>query len=49
MPAMPRCNKVANKISYTILGPPENSIDIESPKQKKIKKELLTEDARWTK
>lgn len=44
MPAMPRGNKKAKKISYAIIGPPENSVDMESPKQKKIQKKLIVED-----
>lgn len=44
MPAMPRGNKKAKKISYAIIGPPENRTDIESPRQKKIHKELIVED-----
>lgn len=49
MPAAPRWNKKAKKIAYALIGPPENMLDDATPKDRKIKKELLIEDGQWAK
>lgn len=47
MPAMPRWNKKGEKIAYAIMGKPDNFIDDETPKQKKMRKRLIYEEGQW--
>lgn len=47
MPGMPRMNDKAIKIAYAILGKPDNKVDDSSPKQKKLKKQLIYEEGQW--
>lgn len=46
---MPRWNKKATKIVYDLIGKPDNMDDQETPKERKIKKQLLYEEGSWTK
>jgi hypothetical protein len=47
MPSMPRWNSKAKKIAFAIIGPPENMLDISTPKEKKIRKRLIYEEGQW--
>ena len=47
MPAMLRWNKKAAQIHEDVMGVPQNTIDVSSPGQKKIKKKLINEEGSW--
>lgn len=44
MPAMPRFNKKGTKVAYDLLGKPSNIAYKPTPKEKKIKEQLLFQD-----
>jgi hypothetical protein len=44
MPAMPRFNKKGTKVAYALLGKPSNIAYKPTPKEKKIKEQLLFQD-----
>ena len=48
MPAMPRWNKKAQRIVVDLIGEPQNDFSTETKKQRKVKKQLLNEEAQWT-
>jgi hypothetical protein len=47
MPAAPRYNKKARKIAFELIGKPQNMLDFENKKTKKIRKRLVRSDAQW--
>ena len=48
MPQAPRWNKKAQRIVIQSIGLPQNAVDVETPKEKKRKQQLIFEEGQWT-